>query len=195
MKYNSTPKPEKINWFGREQNFRIKSCFVFCISQRYCTIIYDCRYLWEFERWECHSYSQLTSSDQSTVGIPQTVVGGNSKSPHKTRNTAYLPVYGIMASDHDSDDVFVWCTSIDDVVSARTGDQSPWDFYLAETVSVSDKDRILTYMFDEDRKRSFLSILLQRASIRGHLQIDDDEQYSIERTPEVRFHRSCLSCS
>lgn len=100
-----------------------------------------------------------------------------------------------MISDHDSDDVFVWCTSIDDISSARTGDRTPWDFHLAETVSAPDKERIMTYMFDEDRKRSFLSILLQRASIRDHLKIDDDVHYSIERTQEVRYHQSCHSCS
>jgi hypothetical protein len=46
--------------------------------------------------------------------------------------------------------------------------------------------KIEKYQFIDDRKRCFLSILLQRAAIQHRFGIKDDE-YKIERTSEVNF--------
>ena len=84
------------------------------------------------------------------------------------------------------DDLVVWCTNTDEIESSdMTEDNSEWKFYLNEMTTTIETKKILSFLFADDQKRSFVSIIIQRAMIRNHLQIQDDNGYSIERTSEV----------
>jgi hypothetical protein len=87
------------------------------------------------------------------------------------------------------DDLVVWCTNTDEIdASDMTEDNSEWKFYLNKMTTTSETKKILSFLFTDDQKRSFVSIMMQRAMIRNHLKIPDDSGYSIERTSEVVQH-------
>lgn len=84
------------------------------------------------------------------------------------------------------DDLVVWCTNIDDIdASDMTEENSEWKFYLNKMTTTAETKKVLSFLFTDDQKRSFVSIMIQRAMIRNHLKLQDDSGYSIERTPQV----------
>jgi hypothetical protein len=95
------------------------------------------------------------------------------------------------------DDLVIWCTNVDEIdTSDMTEDNSEWKFYLNKMTTTAETKKILSFLFSDDQKRSFVSIMIQRAMIRNHLKIPDDNGYSIERTSEVIhcfFHSSKTS--
>lgn len=95
------------------------------------------------------------------------------------------------------DDLVLWCTNIDEIdTSDMTEENSEWKFYLNKMTTTAETKKILSFLFTDDQKRSFVSIMIQRAMIRNHLKLQDDSGYSIERTPEVAqcfFHLTILA--
>ena len=88
--------------------------------------------------------------------------------------------------DGCSNQVLVWYASTEEIETAdMKKDDSDWKFYLNEMTTTVEKKKILSFLFEEDQKRAFVSILIQRAIIRDHLKAIDDSSYSISRTPEV----------
>ena len=63
---------------------------------------------------------------------------------------------------------------------------------LDNFVSVDEKAVIEKYRFHADRKRSLLSLLLQKAIIRQQFQLSDDE-FVIKRTREVCLYLKYIS--
>ena len=84
------------------------------------------------------------------------------------------------------DDLLLWCTNIHEIKASipTSTDSAEWNFYL-NAMNTSDKEKILSFLYEADQKRAFVSILLQRAMIRRRLRMSDDTQYVILRTAEV----------
>ena len=82
---------------------------------------------------------------------------------------------------YDDFDMELWCFHIGNLVIP-----SPqWDFLLG-TLTDAERTKALKYHFDDDRKRSLLSKLLQKAMIRQNFMIRD-EAFSIRSTSKVIF--------
>ena len=82
--------------------------------------------------------------------------------------------------------VFIWYTDInklDDMNAASTK-------YLLDLLSQREKEKVMKFHFDDDKKRSLLSIYLQKALVRYFLQFDDDN-FVIERTAENKPYAKC----
>lgn len=61
---------------------------------------------------------------------------------------------------------------------------SEWNYYINKMLP-NDKEKILSFLFEDDQKRCFVSIMMQRAMIRKRLGAKDDAGYTIEKTREV----------
>ena len=87
-----------------------------------------------------------------------------------------------------SDELLLWCASIRDICTPTSilANDAEWKFYLDELIA-TDRDKVLSFIFEDDQRRSFVSIMIQRAMIRRRLSVFDNEKYIIERTAEVRL--------
>ena len=116
-----------------------------------------------------------------------------------------------------TDDLLLWCTNIQDIKtftdSSKPSEQNyiddtskskfvknsineslptdsectEWKFYLDQMIS-ADRDKILSFLFEDDQKRAFVSIMMQRAVIRKRLNVNNDTGYTIEKTSEVTYN-------
>jgi 4'-phosphopantetheinyl transferase len=95
----------------------------------------------------------------------------------------------------------LWYASVDDVqcpVAPPTDDPpesgpeppppsppftSEWDVYVSALDAV-DRAKVHSFLFPDDQKRALVSVLMQRAAVRCHLQLTSDTGYTIHRTPE-----------
>ena len=93
----------------------------------------------------------------------------------------------LASEENASEELLLWCTSITEIMTSSTitAQGAVWNFYLNE-LTVTDREKILSFIYEEDQRRSFASIMIQRAMIRKRLSVFDDDKYSIERTAEVR---------
>ena len=98
-----------------------------------------------------------------------------------------MSIAQIASEANASEELLLWCTSITEIMTSSTisAQGAVWNFYLND-LTVTDREKILSFIFEEDQRRSFASIMIQRAMIRNRLSVFDDDKYSIERTAEVR---------
>ena len=98
-----------------------------------------------------------------------------------------MSITQIASEANASEELLLWCTSITEIMTSSTisAQGAVWNFYLND-LTVTDREKILSFIFEEDQRRSFASIMIQRAMIRNRLSVFDDDKYSIERTAEVR---------
>ena len=75
--------------------------------------------------------------------------------------------------------VFIWYTDITKLSDINT----PSSKYLLDLLSIKEKEKVMKFYFDDDKKRSLLSVYLQKALVRHFLKIDNDN-FIIERTAE-----------
>jgi len=81
----------------------------------------------------------------------------------------------------------VWYCDIGEIASL----QSPeWDAYLGFLTAV-ERERVLKYRFDDDRRRALISAMLQRWLVRSKLGLEKDTGFDILRTPENKPYAFC----
>lgn len=92
----------------------------------------------------------------------------------------------------DGTSMLVWYSSIDDYSFSDNHHNLPhtFDSILQSLssqgqLSTAEQKSITRFIFEDDRKRALLSILLQRAAIHRTFHCKDREEYSILRTTEV----------
>ena len=92
------------------------------------------------------------------------------------------------SADHGADSTLLWCTNINEIKAsgATSSDTAEWDFLL-NTLNTMDKEKTLSFLYEDDQKRSLVSVMLQRAMIRNRFDFIDDTKYAIVRTTEVSF--------
>ena len=81
----------------------------------------------------------------------------------------------------------VWYCDIGDIASIQSPD---WKAYMT-MLSPTERERVLKYRFDDDKRRALISLLLQRWLVRKKLGIDVDSGYEIRRTPENKPYAYC----
>ena len=59
-----------------------------------------------------------------------------------------------------------------------------WE-YMLNSLTAAEKQKVMRYHFDEDKKKSLISRYLQRAMIRDHFNLSDDELYRILSSAKV----------
>jgi hypothetical protein len=85
----------------------------------------------------------------------------------------------------DPTGLILWCTNISDIKSSSfISKDFEWNFYLKH-LEEEDRKKVLSFVFEDDQKRSLVSVMMQRAMIRYQLGADHDADYCIRRTREV----------
>lgn len=80
---------------------------------------------------------------------------------------------------HNPYGVFIWYADISKLSGINTASTQ----YLLNLLSVKEKEKVMKFYFDDDKKRSLLSVYLQKALVRHFLKIDSNS-FVIERTAE-----------
>ena len=92
----------------------------------------------------------------------------------------------------------LWYTSVDDVQCSdgQSLSQQPaeWDVYVS-SLEAADRAKVQSFVFPDDQKRALVSIFMQRAAVRHHLQLNNDAAYVIHRTPENKPYALATSSS
>ena len=100
------------------------------------------------------------------------------------------------SEENASEELLLWCTNITEIKTSNTTStqDAEWKFFLDELIA-TDREKVLGFIFEEDQRRSFASIMIQRAMIRKRLSVFDDDNYNIDRTAEVRNIELCINRS
>lgn len=75
---------------------------------------------------------------------------------------------------------YIWHCTIEDLPCTQSAD---WNVFMS-FVTDEERIKILKFRFDDDRKRALVSILLQKALVRHHLNTTLDDGFVIKRTTE-----------
>jgi len=67
-----------------------------------------------------------------------------------------------------------------------------WE-YMLNILTRTEKLKVLRYHFDDDKQKSLISRYLQRAMIRDHFGLKDDQYYDIRSSPKVDFSSPTIS--
>lgn len=82
--------------------------------------------------------------------------------------------------------VFIWYTDINKLDNMNSTSTK----FLLDLLSQKEKEKVMKFHFDDDKKRSLLSVYLQKALVRYFLQLDDNN-FVIERTTENKPYARC----
>ncbi len=78
---------------------------------------------------------------------------------------------------------FLWVTDISDLGTGQE-EISDWNTYMSQ-LSPTEQLSVMKFVFADDRRRSLISLLLQKAAIRTVLKESSNDNFSIGRTREV----------
>ena len=66
-----------------------------------------------------------------------------------------------------------------------------WEAHL-NLLSTKERNNVLKYRFDDDRRRALVSLLLQKSMVRSQIGVENNTGFEIRRTSEVSEHQAFL---
>lgn len=124
-----------------------------------------------------HSESEMPHSIQACYNLDQVFEGADPKITATAVNGEATVIKDKFIDEVTPQGIFVSYSKLTEVE-----DDASWEFLL-KTLSQVEKKKVLQFLKKDDQKRSLLSILLQRSTIRRSFQINNG-QYEIRRTKE-----------
>lgn len=124
-----------------------------------------------------HSESEMPHSIQACYNLDQVFEGADPKITATAVNGEATVIKDKFIDEVTPQGIFVNYSKLTEVE-----DDASWEFLL-KTLSQVEKKKVLQFLKKDDQKRSLLSILLQRSTIRRSFQINNG-QYEIRRTKE-----------
>ena len=116
----------------------------------------------------------MTLTDNANDNIGSLFLSESKSSPSRT--TINLSAGKVLNNPYG---VFIWYTDITKLNDMNTASTK----YLLDLLSHKEREKVTKFYFDDDKKRSLLSVYLQKALVRHFLKIDEDN-FVIERTAE-----------
>lgn len=123
------------------------------------------------------SESEMPHSIQACYNLDQVFEGADPKITATAVNCEATVIKDKFIDEVTPQGIFVSYSKLTEVE-----DDASWEFLL-KTLSQVEKNKVLQFLKKDDQKRSLLSILLQKSTIRRSFQINNG-QYEIRRTKE-----------